>query len=124
MEVKYGGAWEWFLCCVAMFNLFEFSDLEHLSRFCAIPAFGWPLAAVAAAGCIVFVRFYIPPPGYAPAAMAVVAGIIALRPKMRGPEKSVWFLILLGFMVVEIRAIRKDRHEQNEKFEKAIAELG
>ena len=59
----------------------------------------------------------MPPSGYAITAMAVIAGIMALRPEMHGREKFLWFAILLAFMVVEIRAINKDRRDQNGKFE-------
>jgi len=55
--------------------------------------------------------------------MAVVAGVMALRPEMSGREKWSWFVLLLAFMVVEIRAINKDRKDQDENFGKIVGRL-
>ncbi len=69
-------------------------------------------------------------PGYAITAIAVVAGIMALRSDMSGPERSLWFIVLLVFAVMEIRAIKHEHDDQEVKFQttatglqQAISEL-
>jgi len=66
---------------------------------------------------------YLPPPGYAITTMAVIAGIMAIRPEMGGWEKSLWFVLLLLFGAAEIRAISSDRKEQNNTFENIASKL-
>jgi hypothetical protein len=65
----------------------------------------------------------LPPPGYAITAMAVIAGVMALRPDMGGWEKSLWFVILLLFAGIEIRAISRDRKEQTKTFSDIASQL-
>jgi hypothetical protein len=66
---------------------------------------------------------HLPAPGYAITAMAVIAGVMALRPDMGGWEKSLWFVILLLFAGIEIRAISRDRKEQTKTFSDIAAQL-
>ncbi|MGA7382488.1 MAG: hypothetical protein WBX03_16685 [Terriglobales bacterium] len=65
-------------------------------------------------------HWHLPPSGYAVVGMAVVAGIMAIRPKMGGWERSLWLVVLACFAIIEIRAINHDRTKQNEDF-KTIA---
>jgi len=90
--------------------------LSRIERVWRAPWFGYLLIGVAT--CI-FWRFWshLPPSGYATAAMAVAAVVIAMRTGMRGREKWLWFAILLAFWAVEIRAIKEDRRKQNGAFQ-------
>lgn len=67
--------------------------------------------------------FPSPPPSYSITVMAVVAGLMALRPEMSGHEKWLWSALLLTLMVVEIRAINKDRHDQDDRFGQVVSGL-
>lgn len=72
------------------------------------PPLGYCLLAVGV--CFIGYWFFrIPPSNYSLIAMAVAAGLMALRPEMSGRERSLWAVILILFAVVEIRAIRKDK---------------
>jgi hypothetical protein len=51
----------------------------------------------------------VPSPSKAAVAMAVAAGVMALLGEMGGREKLAWIFLLLGFLVVEFKAIDKDR---------------
>jgi hypothetical protein len=63
------------------------------------------------AGLLVIVWFFrTPPPNYSIIAMAVAAGLMALRPDMSGNEKWLWAFMLMAFAIVEVRAIRYDRN--------------
>ena len=77
--------------------------------------FGYLLIAVSVSVALWLV-WHLPPPGFAIGALAVVAGVMALRPDMGGWEKWFFFVLLLAFMVIEIRAITKDRQDQDERF--------
>ncbi len=85
----------------------------------------WPGYSLIAMSFLVFLWLErrLPPPGYAITAMAVIAGAMALRPDMGGWEKSLWFVILLLFAGIEIRAISKDRKEQTKTFSDIAAKL-
>src|SRR5271157_300374 len=52
--------------------------------------------------------FHTPPPNYSLIAMAVVAGLMALRAEMAGWERSCWAVVLIIFALIEIRAINHD----------------
>jgi hypothetical protein len=49
-------------------------------------------------------------------AMAVVAGVMAIRSEMGGWERSLWFVVLLCFAIIEIRAINHDREQAKTEF--------
>ncbi len=55
-----------------------------------------------------FVR--TPPPGWAVAVLGVAALVLTIR-EMPYAYKCLWLLLALGFLIVELRAIRKDRSE-------------
>jgi hypothetical protein len=55
-------------------------------------------------------------------ASRVMAGIMALRPQMRDWERSLWFVVLVVFAAMEIRAIDRDRNDQTEKFRTLLNE--
>jgi len=99
---------------------------EWLSQVREIWSLAWPgyLFIVVSFLCFVWLARHIPTPGYAITAMAVIAGVMALRPEMSGWEKSLWFVILLLFAGIEIRAISKDRQEQNKTFADIASKLG
>ena len=74
---------------------------------------------LAVGGLCVVVGWWFPiPSGYAITGIAVIAGIMALRPEMGGWERSLWFVVLVLFAAMEIRAINRDRKDQTDKFEK------
>jgi hypothetical protein len=76
--------------------------------------FGYVL--IVATFCVfLWFSWHLPPAGYAVTTMAVVAGVMALRPEMGGREKWFWFAMLLAFMGVEVRAINRDRGDQNHR---------
>lgn len=56
----------------------------------------------------VFWLRYIPPPGYAIGALAVVAGIMSVR-DMKTLGKISWIALLVCLLITEFRAIDKDR---------------
>jgi hypothetical protein len=57
----------------------------------------------------------VPAPNYSLIAMAVAAGLMALRSEMSGRERTLWALLLIFFALVEIRAIHKDTVERDSK---------
>jgi hypothetical protein len=59
---------------------------------------------------IVFWR-HTQPPGYSIAVLAVVAAAMSLHEGMRGPHKAVWMLLIGGFLLLEIQAIKTDHHD-------------
>ena len=86
------------------------------------PLFGY-LSIVVGVGVWLWFTLSLPPSGYSITAMAVVAGIMALRQEMSGRERSLWLVLLLALMVVEIRAINNDRRDQETKFATIVSGL-
>ena len=74
---------------------------------------GVPLILLFAA-LFTFWQFYIPSPGKAVGALAVAAAIMTFRREPTGLEKFGWMTILFGFLFIEVRAIDKDR-ENNQR---------
>lgn len=70
-----------------------------------------------------WLNWHLPPSGYAVVAMAVVAGVMAIRPEMGGWERSLWFVVLVCFAAIEIRAINHDRIQAAADFEKISSAL-
>ena len=69
-------------------------------------------------------------PGVSIGLLALVAGVMSLRPEMRLLEKAAWVVILVAFTVLEVRAInrndeenRKARDRQNESFNAIVQKL-
>jgi hypothetical protein len=54
---------------------------------------------------------HLPLPGFAVAAIAVLAAIMSVHPNMRPWQKFIWLLLIGAFLITELRAIRKDRLE-------------
>lgn len=72
---------------------------------------------------VAYLLWRLPPSGYAVVAMAVVAGIMAIRSDMGGWERSLWFVVLICFAAIEIRAISNDRQHSAEDFKGIAAGL-
>lgn len=71
----------------------------------------------------VWFTWHLPPSGYGVVAMAVVAGIMAIRPEMGGWERSLWFVVLVCFAIIEIRAINHDREQAAGEFTEIVSGL-
>jgi hypothetical protein len=115
VAVDYGGIGSLLLCCVIAGVLAIPEWLMDVESVWKKHWFGYCLIVVGAGVCWWF-NSHLRPWGYAFTAMAVVAGVMALRQDMGGHEKSFWFVLLLAFMVVEIRAINRDRATQEGNF--------
>jgi|HubBroStandDraft_6_1064221.scaffolds.fasta_scaffold02317_15 hypothetical protein len=72
-------------------------------------------------GVFVVIRWEcsVPSTGYALLAMAVAAGVMAVRPEMQGAEKWLWLAVLLAFASVEVRATRRE-HANQEAFQNQL----
>jgi hypothetical protein len=91
------------------FRHIEYLKEEESTRFVWHKA---PIGLVALYAGMVFLWFWgynVPSPSKAAVALAVAAGIMALLGEMGGKEKLAWIFLLLGFLVVEFKAIDKDR---------------
>jgi hypothetical protein len=111
---NYGGG-ELLLCCIAavVFAVPEWmAEIEHIWKN------KWLGYCLIAVSCTTFLwlNWHLPPSGYAVVAMAVVAGIMAIRPEMGGWERSLWFVVLVCFAIIEIRAITHDREQAKGDF--------
>jgi uncharacterized membrane-anchored protein YhcB (DUF1043 family) len=71
------------------------------------------LASAAVAGYWISSRNRTPHPGIAVAWIALVAAAMSIHPDMSGWQKAVWMLAIGAFLIVETRAIAKDREETN-----------
>src|ERR1700733_7915592 len=52
---------------------------------------------------------WVPSPGVSVGVMGVVAVVVSLRTRASGAEKAVWILLILAFLAIEIKAIKRDR---------------
>lgn len=75
-----------------------------LSLLCFIPILWWVPYS------------HLPPPGWAVALIAVAAAAMSVHDEMKGWQKAIWLIVIGAFLVMEIRAIKKDRNEQKETF--------
>jgi len=66
--------------------------------------------------------FHIPSPGIAVAAMGAVVALMAGRDKPSGFEKACWMLLIFGYLLVEVFAIRKDRAEHDQTLANLLAQ--
>jgi hypothetical protein len=64
-----------------------------------------------------FFWFYLPAPGWAVALLGLGAAIMSIQEHMRLREKLIWITALCALLVIELRAITKDRIEQNRTFQ-------
>jgi hypothetical protein len=63
--------------------------------------------------CAIWIR-YVPTPGFAIGALGAVGVLVAIAAdRVRGGHRVLWAAITVAFLVTEIRAIRKDRIEQD-----------
>lgn len=69
-------------------------------------------------------------PGWSIGMLALMAGVMSLRPEMRFLEKIAWIFILVAFTVLEFEAIKtnddetkKTRDAQNQHFQEIVGEL-
>lgn len=86
------------------------------------PLLGWIFLTAG----FVFVVWWLlrtPPPNYSLIAMAVAAGLMALRYEPPSKERSCWAVLLILFAVIEIKAIRKDTAERDKRQAAEQAEL-
>lgn len=66
-------------------------------------------------GSLTLYWFYcVPPPGYAIGALAVLAGIMSVR-EMKTLAKISWVFLLICLLIMEFRAIDKDRADNEQK---------
>jgi hypothetical protein len=91
------------------------------SRFLA-----W-LLVLSAIGLVLWTSFNPQSPGVSIGLLALVAGIMSVRPKMHSAEKFAWVAVLITFAVLEVHAISRSDKEnkqardlQNQEF-KSIA---
>ena len=61
------------------------------------------------AGWVAFMWFHLPAPGWGVAILAGVAAAMSIHGDMRGWQKAVWMLLIGLLLIVELRAISKDR---------------
>ena len=62
-----------------------------------------------------FFWVHVPPPGWAVALLAFAAAVMSVHPNMTDRQKFCWILLLGGLLVVELRAISKDRADAETK---------
>jgi hypothetical protein len=67
--------------------------------------------------------FRIPSAGYAVTVMGLVAALMTARTKASGYEKAAWMLLMFGLLFVELKAIRKDRLDNEARQAQADKEL-
>jgi len=66
--------------------------------------------------CVAFACYfwqYLPTPGIAIAFAGFVAVLMSLQPEMAGWQKAIWLVLIVGLTVIEIRAITRDREEND-----------
>ena len=100
------------------------------------------LAQICAVVCVIYWWRHLPAPGYAIGALSVVAAAMSIHAEARTWQKAAWMLLIGSFLLVEFRAIRKDRadfasaeaskraeenakfrSEENSKFQKITEDL-
>jgi hypothetical protein len=90
------------------------------------------LLQLVALGVAIYWLRWLPPTGYAVAAVAGLAAAMTVQTEMQPGHKAAWMLLVGGFLFIEFRAINKDRadfalqellrrKEENAKFQ-AIAD--
>jgi hypothetical protein len=83
------------------------------------------LFQVAAIAFAIFWLFRLPPTGYAAVVLGVVAIVMSLHEDMKNWQKAIWMFIISVFLLVEFRAINKDRSDQQtaqNKFNQDLAD--
>jgi hypothetical protein len=84
----------------------------------------WAAFATCLLLCPFFAFFWIPSAGVAVGALGAAGVFVAIRgEKVKDGEKVLWAFITLVFLVTEVRAIYKDRAEQNEKQAETVTEI-
>jgi hypothetical protein len=79
------------------------------------------LQAVIALACLWF-WLYTPAPGWAVAIIAFAAASMSIQNDMKGWQKAIWMLLIGILLIVELRAITKDRTDSNARLIQARAD--
>lgn len=95
---------------------------QRLQKEWKSPMLGEVLLFVAALFAVHW-GFHTPPSNYSLIAMAVVAGMMALRQEMKGWERSMWAVVLIVLALIEIRAINHDNAIRDAAQANALAEV-
>ena len=83
--------------------------------------FGWILIPSSLLGAC-WSLFHLPAAGKAIAALAAVVAAMSLRIEMSGRERTAWTVVVFAFVVIELRAIDKDRVDADERQTKALTD--
>jgi hypothetical protein len=67
------------------------------------------LVQLAGVGCAIHWWRHLPVPGYAIGVLAVLAAVMSVHGKMQRWQKVMWMLLIGAFLLLEFRAIDKDR---------------
>lgn len=59
----------------------------------------------------VWLWFHLQAPGWAVAMLAAVAAAMSIHADMRGWQKAIWMILIGSLLVIELRAINKDRKD-------------
>jgi hypothetical protein len=70
---------------------------------------------ICVAGAICWFWFWLPAPGWAVAILAGVAAAMSVHGKMRPWQKVFWMILIGVLLVIELRAISKDRADSDAK---------
>ena len=88
------------------------------------------MLVLAAMGLALFATYYPRSPGWSIGMLALVAGIMSLRPEMHIFEKVSWIVLLIIFAILEVNAINRSdndnkdvRDKQNQSFQAIVNEL-
>lgn len=57
---------------------------------------------------------HLPPPGYSVAYIAIAAAFMSVHEEMGDWQKSLWLILIAAFLAIELRAIGKDRWDNQE----------
>jgi hypothetical protein len=88
---------------------------EHYRRYGVFEA-----VQLAAIVLVVYWSIHLPVPGYAIGVVAILAAAMTVQGEMLKCHKVVWMLLMGGFLLLEFRAINKDRDENQRHFEDVL----
>jgi hypothetical protein len=57
---------------------------------------------------------HLPPPGYSVACIAIAAALMSVHDGMKSLQKSLWLVLMAAFLAIELRAISKDRWDNQQ----------
>ena len=84
---------------------------------------GHPATQVFLAGLVIYWFVCLPSPGYAVTVLAFGAAAMSLNGEIGRLKKGVWLLILVFLTGIELRAISKDRQNQDKQFLETISTI-